>query len=332
MRSRKAWERLDLQRRELRFSNRGDAAIERRTAAIEAEMLQVEADMRKAKADGMVTTESAFVVFEWEVGRRKCLEAHNPEGLANILDRIGCRQIVPRFHGKETVRLAVNPAPEPTDVYWENLEVTKAEVFCRSIRTLLATLFLIGVTAGILSAINILTDNQVENLTNSDRRAGDELAFGLSVLSAGVVTIVNVGLKIAITKLTDIEYRDTRTEYEESLYLKLAAAYIVNQSLIVLFVNPNVERWFEPGGAIQQAFFIILTNAVVPELMKVLRVDYALRREVLGRLAKSQAKLEQRWEPPVRALRTGAVGALAGFTPAPHHASLHVPPLAPDRR
>jgi Fe-S oxidoreductase len=50
-------------------------------------------------------------------------------------------------------------APEPSDILWENLAVSKASRLCRVIMTYIATFILVGACFGILYAINIANED-----------------------------------------------------------------------------------------------------------------------------------------------------------------------------
>jgi hypothetical protein len=56
----------------------------------------------------------------------------------------------------EASKLKFERAPEPTDVYWENLNVTSTKRFCRIAATYLATILVIGACFGIIYGINVL--------------------------------------------------------------------------------------------------------------------------------------------------------------------------------
>lgn len=90
----------------------------------------------------------AFVTFHHEESTRRCLDAYS--GSNNWFRRLFQRKSL-RFNG--TNRLNVQPAPDPSDVIWENLETTKCQAFMRRRATGCLTFFLIILSfALILSA------------------------------------------------------------------------------------------------------------------------------------------------------------------------------------
>eukprot|EP00307_Rebecca_sp_RCC1486_P004574 CAMPEP_0119405646 /NCGR_PEP_ID=MMETSP1335-20130426/249_1 /TAXON_ID=259385 /ORGANISM="Chrysoculter rhomboideus, Strain RCC1486" /LENGTH=879 /DNA_ID=CAMNT_0007429669 /DNA_START=92 /DNA_END=2733 /DNA_ORIENTATION=- len=269
---------------------------------IEAEMVRLEEAMRSLQANDLEPTGAAFLIFETEAGRRQCLRAHNLELYERIAEWFGVVTRRPKY--LDMYKLEVTPAPEPSDVYWENLEVGPEEVQKRSVRTTAFSVLLILASFGALLLFSVIKEQQEARLIRQERL---NVSYGVSGAAAGAITLVNTALKYAVIYLTDFERRDTRTEYEESVYFKLTWAYIINQSLLVLIVGaisaPRGARrswfsWFEDGGAMTQAFYILLANAVVPEFVKVVRVDVLTYRYLLARTARSQAKLEKYWEPP----------------------------------
>jgi hypothetical protein len=57
--------------------------------------------------------------------------------------------------GDEVNNFSFERAPEPTDLYWENMSVSSGQRFFRVILTYLSTLVLVGVCFGIIYGLNI---------------------------------------------------------------------------------------------------------------------------------------------------------------------------------
>jgi len=129
----------------------------------------------------------------------------------------------------------------------------------------------------------------------------------MSLVASLVTVVFNMALKWAITAMTDTEGLDTVTEYETSLFGKLSLAYIFNSVLIPIGVGSYfsarvsgvavTQAWFEPGGVVNQAVFLIVTNGLVC-VLQVLQPWELFKRFVLARSVVSQHKLNQLWEPP----------------------------------
>lgn len=188
-------------------STEARAAEERKAAELEAEMVRYEAEMRRVQSEALHPTGAAFLIFETEAGRRACLRAHSLEWYEELFEGCGVTRSRPRY--LDRYRLKVGPAPEPSDVYWENLEVGPEQVRKLSVRTTVFSLALIAASAGALIGFNLIKDQQVTRFEGDERL---NTARAVSAAAAGAVTAVNAVLKYAVIRLTDIERRDTRTE------------------------------------------------------------------------------------------------------------------------
>jgi hypothetical protein len=301
------WKSLELDWRE-----RSREIADRRAAGVnvgpeaEAELQELvagmeaaEESMREIKRHGRKPTGIAFVTFDTERGKARCLRAHELTVWGRIAEILTRRAITPRYAGNK--RIEVRVAPEPSDVYWENLEVPRRRVLLRSLATDAVSGVLIGLSATALIFLNRWKDATVARLLREGGTADTALinafATGISVLTSVIVAVINVCLALAIGRLTLLERRSTKTDHEESLYFKLAGAYIFNTVLLILLVQPDPSRWFDEGGVYSQALFIAFSS-IVPELNKVARVDLWARRLALSPFANSQAVLDRLWEPP----------------------------------
>jgi hypothetical protein len=304
----KRWQKLDIDQNEARArilqheaeNGAMSARHASRLSAIEAEMVQLEEQMAQMQRSDAVPTGAAFIIFDTEAGRRACLGALNPDAFKRLGAVFGISAGVPKY--ERFYQLDVVPAPEPSDVYWENLEVGPAAVRSRALGTLGAAAALIAISAVALTFFSQQKNREVERRAAEGGQGSSYYARALEIIAALVVTSTNGLLRLAIQAMTHYERRDTRSEYEVGLFIKLSLAYVVNQSCLIIFINTDTREWFVDGGVYPQAFFIALANAVVPELLKILRPEWLCRRCVLAPFAKSQSKLDELWSPPEASL------------------------------
>jgi hypothetical protein len=130
----KRWKKFDVERTEMRARLAADEATNHapnsarhsaKVSDIERDMIELEGQMANAQAVALVPTGAAFVIFDTEAGRRACLRAHSRDWWEQIADLCGCGS-GPRY--RDSFQLQVVPAPEPSDVFWENLEVGPDQV------------------------------------------------------------------------------------------------------------------------------------------------------------------------------------------------------------
>jgi len=150
---------------------------------------------------------------------------------------------------------------------------------------------------GLLIVVEELRRSPTEETDASSRY--DSLATSAA---ATVVTLfINECLYQTIRFMTSREGHNTRTDVETSLFSKLAAAYVVNTVLLPLAVgwvfDGVTQAWYEPGGVVQRAALLTLTNAVSSSLPYVLQISPLLAR-LLARFTSDPHRLRTLHLPP----------------------------------
>jgi len=280
-----------------------DASLEE----IEGKMLDLETQMRALRSGGLESTGAVFLVYETEQGRGTCLKAMNQAWWKKLMVKLGLEKCVPGFAPVPVYKgevLTVKPAPEPSDVIWENLEVEPHQVRLRTARTLAMITVLVLLTAALLVLVNNEKEVQVANIQSEFPTEPNRVFLyqqGVAVAAAGIITVLNLVIKYLVIWVTRFEMHDTRTDLEESVFIKLSIAYVINQSLILLVVSSAFSQgkdWFDRGGTFEEAFFVCLINVVAPEAGKVFRVDIWFNKYIMTRFADSAAKKNYYLTPP----------------------------------
>ena len=135
-------------------------------------------------------------------------------------------------------------APEPSDVYWENLNVSFVRRFKVTLMTYFGTSIVIGICLLITWGFSELKDEMNEKLETT-KNAGE--GFGIRIvtaISSGVVVITNKALLIVVRKLSLKERHHTLTNYNLSVAMKLTAARFINSALVPIIVNWQTKEWF----------------------------------------------------------------------------------------
>ena len=110
----------------------------------------------------------------------------------------------------------VQAAPEPEDVYWENLAASEwSQRLWKTINTLAAVLVVL-VSLAVLTAVSTV---KIILQLNEEYQG---LVFLLSVVGAGISVGTNVVLERMCTVMSHLEKPSTRTDYERSVCSKLA--------------------------------------------------------------------------------------------------------------
>jgi hypothetical protein len=130
------------------------------------------------------------------------------------------------------VNFTYERAPEPSDVYWENLSVSSFGRFIRVSCTYFATIIIIGICFGIIYGINIAKTN----LDKRDDIPTASIRF-LSFLCSFVIIATNISLASIVRFMSVKERQETYTAYNLSVAFKLALARFINTAIVPTVVN-----------------------------------------------------------------------------------------------
>lgn len=110
-----------------------------------------------------------------------------------------------------------------------------------------------------------------------------------------VVVVVNLAISILVNSLSYYERWLTRSNREKWLTLKISTFYLVNSFLVPMLVQSTKKRrgtWYLKGGLMEQAFFIQLSNAILPDLLTLFDPLDALNVYFFSRFARTQRMLD----------------------------------------
>jgi hypothetical protein len=150
--------------------------------------------------------------------------------------------------------LTYERAPEPSDVYWENLNVTSMQRFLRVVLTYLGTVLIIGICFGIIYGINIA---KIE-LKKIDS-VPEWVISALSFLCSFVIIAVNQSLRTVVRTLSIKEKHETYTAYNLSVAFKLTFVRFINTAIVPCIVNISSDRWFVKGGLVEDFSSIMIS-------------------------------------------------------------------------
>ena len=198
----------------------------------------------------------AIVVLETQAMQNIVLKAKNSSRILSFLSKIFCCCC-----GESAANFTFERAPEPSDVYWENLRITPTSRFFRVACTYFATFIIIGICFGIIWGINI---------ANTDLSKRTDISPGaikfLSFLCSFVIIITNTSLKTIVRVFSVRERQETLTAYNLSVAFKLALCRFINTAIVPTVVNSEFTRWFPDGGLVTDYFSIMISVAFVDPL------------------------------------------------------------------
>ena len=216
-------------------------------------------------------------------------------------------------------RVLCTYAPEPEEVYWQNLEATYEHQLKTERHAYFSVAVVCIVAAGCIAFLKWLAVNYKENNGSLVMQASGhvQLEYESSVVLvytvitlciSGVTVCTNLILKLLVLWWTKREGQDTQTEHERSIFSKLSAAYIVNCVMVPIvlgFVQSGLssgqaidQAWYEQDGIVYQVLVIVIINAVAVDAIKVFQPLIILNRYIVSKFVHSKAKLIRLWTPP----------------------------------
>lgn len=140
-------------------------------------------------------------------------------------------------------------APEPDDVYWENLSVGYWNRLCRTLFSLFVTLI-----------ISLVCFFVIAYLVREQKERGGSLALSIGI--SIVITIINSLLRAVVRALTSFQKKQTLTEFNVSVAYKLTVARFFNSAILLIFANWDAKEWFDPGGLVYTASVNIVVMTI----------------------------------------------------------------------
>jgi len=280
---------------------------------------QAAVDRGKSTIDHLSSLEThnigeAIVTFNYEAHCNNLYDDQRRTRTERLWDFIKGAKSNPTFHGKN---LHVAPAPEPSDVNWENFDVRGRRRHVRQAGA--AAVLLLALGLGIALQVyseNMRQDLRVEMYDKKIKAAAsgskaptfsDDAALQtLTIMSSTVIVLINILLTSVAKVLNDFQRFHTRTSYEASLMLKLTVVHVINSVIVPIATSRCTRRegdhgeclWYAPGGLIEEAFYLQCFNAFLPDLIAFADLDGRFKRRFLAPLARTQDMLDALMKPP----------------------------------
>ena len=211
-------------------------------------------ELETVRVAGMKTTGHAFVCFKTEARRDEFVKLmERPDWLQSVVAAVLGRSEPPppplscaenrEYRGiarlfRTTKGAVVTDAPEPKDIYWENLELDgsayqREQQFVS--RLVVGLIILFGVLISI--SVKIMTDVFSQGLDTKTDTASQVKVIVASLIEAGVISGINLLLKAVIPPLARREGFSTYVSYETSVFTSLSLAYVLNTGFLPLLVG-----------------------------------------------------------------------------------------------
>jgi len=209
-----------------------------------------------------------FITFETEIAQRRCLKALS-QGLITAAFDMGKDKMDPAFVFKGTNVLAVKEAPEPSEVFWEDVQVTFNSRVKQQTITFFMTCFLV---IGSVFACK-----------------GLQGAFGAGG-AALWISLTNIVIPIVIKYfVTSVEDHVSVNDQQLSLFLKLTFFRWMNTA-IVIYVITDFDA-FLTLAAMKQVQAVIFSDAVTSPIIRTCDPSMLINQLIICHYAPTQEKM-----------------------------------------
>jgi len=276
-----------------------------------------QSEIRKANGS-LPCTGYAFVVFKYMALADAVNQWHNMSNEDTLRTYCGgCMK--PRFGAYANwppseigtaeggFKFSVDDAPEPEEIYWQNMSFTKKERRNRQIWSYLLSSVLILIAGGIIWGIETAKQDQIDYSSFKESNYSDGYVQAVGIFAALFTVIINAVLGEACSYFTNQENHKTRTDHLISLIWKRTGMYFINTVLVYYVINNNPSGyggtgsrtgWYDGGGLATQAWYLAVTNALVWPLLQASNYIGYLSWCYFKRTASTQVELNMAYEPP----------------------------------
>ncbi|CAI2371715.1 unnamed protein product [Moneuplotes crassus] len=216
----------------------------------------------------------AFVTFNTHKERNDFVEKFKMSSFQRVVNFVKakifkCKKLQSDLH-YDSKRIKVEPAPDSSDIYWENLGFSKARRLRRTILTYFITIICLGASFGMNLSIGILKDHLEKRAKSSQDSSSFNhiiIMLCINIASSSIVAGMNFSIDKIIRLLSLFERHETYTQFNISVAIKLTFAIFANTGIIPLFVNFSKDNWFTPSGLCTDISFNILALCLIGPIL-----------------------------------------------------------------
>ena len=242
-------------------------------AKLQDALAKANEDVQKALNDaaddsGRPVPSKIFITFETEYAQRKCLEALT-RGLIPAAMDSGKDKMAPEHVFKSENVLAVKEAPEPSEVFWEDVDVT----FKIRMKQQTITFFIVFML--------VLASTLVCKGLAASMGAGGAALW---------ITITNIIMPMVLRKIcTEFEDHVSANDQNYSLFLKLTFFRWMNTAIVLYWITDFDA--FLTEKALKNVQAVILADAVTSPLIRTLNPADLINQFIICRYAPTQEKM-----------------------------------------
>mmetsp|Transcript_14666 Transcript_14666/g.34599 ORF Transcript_14666/g.34599 Transcript_14666/m.34599 type:complete len:748 (+) Transcript_14666:518-2761(+) len=236
-------------------------------AALEKVNAQLQEALNAAQSRPYVPSK-IFVTFETETGQRNCLKALSMGTLTAAFDW-GKDKIPQEYLFKGQNVLSVQEAPEPNEVFWEDVDSTFMKRIKQQTKTWILTCLLVVGSVIVCKQIQVGSGPAIAALW---------------------ITLTNILVPQVLRKLCfEIEDHVSLNAQQTSLFLKLTFFRWMNTAVVIYLITDFDE--FLTVKAMKQVQAVIFADAVTTPLIRTLNPATLVNQLIISNYAMTQEKM-----------------------------------------
>ncbi|CAI2368266.1 unnamed protein product [Moneuplotes crassus] len=251
-------------------------ALENKILKAQEEQKEVIESMGKLK-DSKYFSGKTFVVLNKQTEATKILEYFETTLISRAYSEVlfACKKInqnIRKINWDENL-IYVKRAPEPEDIYWENLNVSTKIRFCKIFITTVVTVICLFISFCINIAIKSYSKSLFDknsdtcSYSQSSSREDNRMLKISSFTISSLVIFVNLLLCKIVRTLSYYERHETHTKYHLSVAIKLTIAMFANTVLIPYISNVGGFYGDTFRTLVIDVFFISLSVSFITPLV-----------------------------------------------------------------
>lgn len=175
-------------------------------------------------------------------------------------------------------RIDIQRAAEPTDVFWENMSVTKCARFKFKLLAFLITASLLATAFFINYFLTSFSKYMDDEADKSNSEMSILILQCITLSKSIVLAVMNAILKKMMLKLTLLEKDGTFTQFYLSLAIKYFVVTAINTIVIPLATSGDKDTWFLEGGLTTEIFLNVILACFTLPIFQLFNVGIFLKK------------------------------------------------------
>ena len=167
-------------------------------------------------------------------------------------------------------------APEPTDIYWENVAFTWEKRFTRKLFTYIVSFILICFTFSVPAVVNSFMNHLEDD--SEDNNELHNIVRLISFFKSLFISLINIILKKIVEALSSREKHESKAGYDISVVTKLVLFMFTNTALVTLTTHWGKDDWFTSGGVVVDIYSHMIVYNFIIQILYFVDVGYVIDR------------------------------------------------------